>query len=371
MSSVPPPAEDRRAIFQELYRGLFATPDLLPWQLDIPAARLLLARVSEPHYRKAAFLDERLNNDRRLEAFWVPLDKVTADCRAAPGPLPQANFIFHIGHCGSTLISRLLGHDVRLLPLREPLSLRSLASAKPSPYGARPLLSAVEWHEILSMLLRLFSRSYSATQRALIKATSNCNSLISEVLRLHDRHKAILLYTDIQVYLANTLRPQARGALHAFSDERIADLRRLAGDQTPTLSELSPPQLGAMSWCASMAEFTRAAADPELGKQIKLVNFEDFLRSRERVLTELCSFVGLQPTSATIRGMLEADYLSTYSKDPALAYSPQLRADDLGASMRIHAEEIAEGMRWLRVFTEKTPSLAPLTPFIKDQAQPG
>jgi hypothetical protein len=353
---------------QQLYHSLCLSPELLPWQLDIPQSRLLLARLDETGYRNTVFLDQRLNRGGALQAVWVPLDQALSDVAAGGLRQKPTCFIFHIGHCGSTLISRLLAHNSALLPIREPLSLRSLASAERQLGQRQSFITAGRWHELLDLLMRLFSRSYSPEQRALVKASSSCSQLTPAVLRTDKRHRAILLYTDIETYLAGVLRPQARDALYAFSQERIVDLQRIAGEHTPSLHELSPGCLGAMNWCASMAEFVRVTADKELHGQAMLVNFEEFLRARAETLQQLFSFLSIATTPGEIRELLDGgDYLRTYSKDSSISYTPELRAEDLDLSLKVHAEEIRQAKRWLTGFVAKVPALASLQSMIGDQ----
>src|SRR3546814_20118484 len=48
---------------------------------------------------------------------------------------PRPDFIFHIGHVGSTLVSRLLAEVGDALPLREPMLLRALAQVAERKIG--------------------------------------------------------------------------------------------------------------------------------------------------------------------------------------------------------------------------------------------
>lgn len=346
---------------QERYLGLFSTPDLLPWQLDIPQARLLLANVDEESYRASVFLDQRLNRDGKLKAVWVPVDQVLSDFAASTQPPREACFVFHIGHCGSTLLSNLLTHGKSLLPVREPLCFRALADARRQLGQRQSFLTGTRWSDIHGLVLHLLSRSYSPGQRALIKPSSICSPLVEPALRTHPRHRAILLYTDIDTYLAGVLRPQSRDALYNFAQERIVDLLRIAGEHTPYLHELSPAKLGALNWCASMAEFALVTADDDLRRRTLLVDFEEFLRARGEMLQKMLSFFDVPSTVDEANGLLSStDYIRTYAKDASISYTPELRANDLSESFAAHSREIALAKRWLADFLGKVPSLAPL-----------
>ena len=71
-----------------------------------PKDRLIrLIRMNDEAYRRASFLDDRVLGDA-ADARLCSLDEaVAAAVRIGPD---RAGWIFHIGHVGSTLVSRLL-----------------------------------------------------------------------------------------------------------------------------------------------------------------------------------------------------------------------------------------------------------------------
>jgi hypothetical protein len=344
--------------------SLFQGPELLPWQIDFAQSRLLLAHMDEQIYRQAAFLDQRLNSDGRLQALWTPLESLLSDPKAAATASQPPGFIFHIGHCGSTLVSRLLGHPGRVLSLREPTSLRNLADAERRLDKRDSFVTRERWQASLTLIHALLSRSYSPAQRPVIKASSNCNRLLSAVLRTDSRQRAILLYCDLETYLASVLRPQSRGALYVYAQERITDLQRFAGVHTPYLHTLTPGMLGAMNWCASMAEFMAVCAESTLQHRVLLQSFEEFLLAKHQQLRNMFAFLRIDSSEAEVQDILEAGYLRSYSKDPAIAYTPELRARDLDESRQLHRKEIDQAKGWLAGLTENTPALAGLAPFL-------
>ena len=74
--------------------------------LDPNAGMVRLVAMDRDSYRTASFLDDRLMQ-QAVDAQIVPWPDVVA---AVDGEFrTDARWIFHIGHVGSTLISRLLG----------------------------------------------------------------------------------------------------------------------------------------------------------------------------------------------------------------------------------------------------------------------
>ena len=79
-------------------------------------------------YRAASFLDDRMIQqpvDAQLVA-WPDVEQAVSDDMRN-----DARWIFHIGHVGSTLVSRLLGELPEVLAVREPALLRDVALFPP------------------------------------------------------------------------------------------------------------------------------------------------------------------------------------------------------------------------------------------------
>src|SRR5689334_5929495 len=99
-----------------------ATPAWFPHLVDPINDRVLLVAKSEQDYRDAAFLDER---SLRPDAQRQIVDWAALAAAVPPNARRDVQYIFHIGHVGSTLISRLLGELPDVFALREPLIVRT------------------------------------------------------------------------------------------------------------------------------------------------------------------------------------------------------------------------------------------------------
>ena len=87
-----------------------------------------LIAMDRDSYRAASFLDDRMLQ-QPVDAQMLPWPEVED---AVAGELrTDARWIFHIGHVGSTLISRLLGELDGVSAVREPRLLRDLALSPP------------------------------------------------------------------------------------------------------------------------------------------------------------------------------------------------------------------------------------------------
>src|SRR3569832_1671214 len=143
----------------DLLAELGTTPELYTFAFDPGRDSLRFIRMEAQDYRHASFLDERLLTPT-TRGQWVPFAEVARAMLAATASRPL-HFIFHSGHVGSTLLSRLLDETGRVLSLREPLALRTVAEA----YDAgRPGLD-----ERLEILLRVWERGFGDTAAVFLK----------------------------------------------------------------------------------------------------------------------------------------------------------------------------------------------------------
>ncbi len=142
---------------------LARSPELFPQGFDPQTDSVSLIRLTETEYAKASLLDGRIvGPNTRVET--LPF----AEVQAAAANLPEASdYIFHIGHVGSTLLSRLLGAHPAIFALREPAALRTLAQAQ-----AEAGWDKAKFEAHLSAFLKLWSRTFRPGQRTLLKATS-------------------------------------------------------------------------------------------------------------------------------------------------------------------------------------------------------
>src|ERR1700728_2922942 len=107
-------------------------PEWFPHGLDLPNDTVSFLRMTETGYAEASFLDARAVPPG-ASLVTLPFAEVES---AASGLTESCDFIFHIGHVGSPLLSRLLGRHPEILSLREPVLLRTLAGIQIEPSKA-------------------------------------------------------------------------------------------------------------------------------------------------------------------------------------------------------------------------------------------
>ncbi len=327
--------------------------EFLPFRLDPVGRRVLFVRMQAEQREQASFLDERAMGADPVGA-WLPIEALTQ----APKPAIAPHFIFHIGHCGSTLLSRLLQHGPQVQSLREPLPLRTLADAQRELGQPEARFSPLQWQALLHALLALWARPLPGQRHTVIKATSSGNGLIGPVLAAAKAIRAVLLDMALEPYLATLFKSMdsMRDACSA-APERLLWLRAATGDQTLQLHALSLAQQCTMGWLAERLRFVRLAeTDPS--RQLLRLDFDALLAQPLPALQGVARHFGWAEDFAP-RAVASDDW-RRYSKAQAHAYGAEERRLDLAESRRRHAPQIAEGLAFAAQLQARHPALAAL-----------
>lgn len=326
-------------------RALAQSALLYPQDIQFSPPTLLLLRLAQAQYRAAPFLDDRV-----LEAGepigWVPLEPVETAARAIQ-PLPFS-FIFHIGHVGSTLLSRLLDEVPGVLGLREPLPLRRLAQQDDRHQRAR-------W---LKVLLPLWGRGFPGITRIIVKATSSAGVLAPELMAALPAARAIYMHMRPEPFLSVLLAGEAtRGDLENMTHARLARLRATLGEDLERGRALTLGEGAAVAWLAErLAEQGAAAA---AGDRLLQVDFDDLLADVPGALARILAHLGLPEAFSEI--LARSPSLARYSKlGGEHPYSPQLRRQVMDQARAQFGEEIALGLALIERLASRHPAVAAL-----------
>lgn len=305
-----------------------------------PRARLArLVRMDQSAYRQESFLDDRMLATRR-ESLLCDLDQLIG--RSGEITAPPASWIFHIGHVGSTLISRLLGETDGVLALREPRSLRDLLAASD---GERPALAAA--------LARILARRSPDHRHVIVKATSFVSEMASLLVERGGR--AIFLYTKPASYMSGILageNSQAElEALHPVRTARLARRGALGGQFAGNHAEMA-----ALAWACEMTSL-EAAADSMPNDDILWSDFDDVLRDVAGWLSKAAGHLGISADSGRFSEIASGPLISRYSKALEYDYSPSLRAELLGEAAREHRQSIDGAIKALHDAAKSFPLL--------------
>ncbi|MBI3675589.1 MAG: hypothetical protein HY243_03115 [Proteobacteria bacterium] len=297
---------------------------------------------SEADYRKASFLDARLLEPPRPTR---PLHYTAVEAATA-SLAERCHFIFHIGHVGSTLLSRLIGEHPRAFSLREPLPLRALAQLRIEPETAPRPWSEGEYDKRTGTFLKLWSRTFSPAQQPVVKATSFVCEIASSLLSRAYKPKAIFMFAPAEVYLATILGgANSRQEARMLAPLRLRRLHKRLGGGAWTLSALSEGEMIAMSWACEMAALTEAARVAP--GRVMWIDFNDFLAIPGQYLKAVFRRLDIEASDEEVQRIAESDEMRRYSKAPEHSYDAKLRRDVLNQAREQFEAEIGWGLNWI------------------------
>ena len=307
--------------------------------LDPTAGMVRLVAMDRDSYRAASFLDDRLMQ-QTIDAQIVPWPDVEA---AIEGTLREdARWIFHIGHAGSTLVSRLLGELDCVLAIREPRLLRDIAFSPPEVRA-----------RYVAAIPKLMSRTFAKNDAACVKATSFASEIAAQLVPSGER--ALFIYARPSNYIASILAGEnSVKELHALVEYRRQRLMSRA-------IELPQPRTDADRAAAAWAcEFTtlEAAAKAMPDRKIDWADFDAMLSDMPAELRRVARFFGFAASDEQLAAIVAGPLMRRYSKDPNYEYSPNLREQLIEQEQRLQGRDIDAALAMLQSASEESPLLA-------------
>ncbi|HEX4737814.1 MAG TPA: hypothetical protein VH331_09645 [Allosphingosinicella sp.] len=335
-----------------------ATPGWFPHLLDPINDRVLLVAKSEQEYRDAAFLDER---SLRQDAQRQIVDWSALAAAVPPDVRRDVQYIFHIGHVGSTLISRLLGELPQIFALREPLIVRTFDEMLTERGRPEALWDPAAIPARVDLLAALLSRTFRPEQRALVKATSFTSERAADLVPPGSR--ALLLYASPQRWMETILAGEnSRRDLRATAQSRLRRLHRRTGEHRWNLWEMSEGEKLAMAWAAEMTSLAQAEERLPEGATMWM-DFDAFLEAPAESLQALATFFGVTIDPEEAKRLSRHPLMDRYSKAVDYEYGREQREAALAEAGRQHADAITEGLRWLDAIIRGLPAMVRFSPF--------
>ena len=307
--------------------------------LDPSAGVVRLVAMNRDSYRAASFLDDRLVQ-QPVEAQIIPWPEVEA---SVVGDLrSDARWIFHIGHVGSTLVSRLLSDIDGVLALREPRLLRDLALCPlpvREPY-TRPVA-------------KLMSRTFAAEEIACVKATSFASEIAPALVPPGER--ALFMYATPRNYIASILA----------GENSLKELHALAGPRRQRLEERgiifpeprNDAERAAIAWACEMTSL-EAAAQAMGDRRIAWADFDTMLGDMAAELGRVADFFGFNADAARLDAIADGPLMKRYSKALEYEYSPSLRNELIAQETRLAGRDIEAALALVSAGSEKSVLLA-------------
>ncbi|HYI48152.1 MAG TPA: hypothetical protein VEX35_06765 [Allosphingosinicella sp.] len=299
---------------EPIIESLFASPDhhLFAFEGD----QAIFRTMDRGAYHRSIFLDRRIAalDDREMR---VPVEALTANDIA----VPRIAWIFHVAHCGSTLLARALDREEGNLVLREPRPLRQLGLTRGAADGG--------WRARLHLAAALAGRRYRPDLPTIVKANVPVNFIAAELMALDPSAPAILLYFPLRAYLLAVLRSPAHRQWLVNVTTQL-DIAGVAG--------LDVAERAAALWLAQMRLYAELLAQYP---GVRSLHAGELLDAPRPALAAAAAHFGADAD-------LDADeLLTTYSKVPGQAFDNTARLELRAETERAIGPEIARARAWV------------------------
>lgn len=317
--------------------SLLNSPDLYVQSFD--RAEAIVFEMDRDAYQRSIFLDRRIAA-RTMEHKRVQRSELLAATKdAAAGPI---NYIFHIAHCGSTLLARALDLPGQTLVLREPYTLRQLGVEA---------ASGIEDEATVRMMRVLLGRRYNAVRPVIVKANVPVNFMIPNLMRPQAEQAAIFLHYALDDYLLAILRSQMhRDWVQHVSNELKPGIEKLTGARA---ADESVAVSAARLWLAQILQFEQALAAYPNSKSLSA---EDMFETPKAVLDAAFALFGQPQSEETLAAIVSSDLFTRYSKDPRHKFDNAQRVARRAKLQEELAPELEAGRAWAMARAEQLPA---------------
>ncbi len=322
---------------------LFASPDHYLHAFEGDQAVFL--EMDRPAYERSIFVDGRIQpaSKRMLRVPVAPL--IAFNDQRQPGSRPAPGWIFHVAHCGSTLLARALDRPGRSLSIREPLPLRQLGVE--AACGRPP---AGDWAGRLRLARNLLGRRYAEEEGVVVKANVPVNAILPALTAGQAEGRAIALYFPLEPYLAAILRsPNHR----LWVDRVTVEMVGVIGPEMIGCDQPTTAQRAAALWLFQMRAFERLLADCPGAFSLNADTLFDAPRDSVSAAADL---FGAPLDAKALDAVVEGPLFTRYSKNPNLAFSNSDRRARRADVLR----SLSDDLRSAREFLEARLASVPL-----------
>ncbi len=315
------------AAMQQRPTSLFSSPN--PHFVAFDGDDALLLDMERMDYHQSIFLDRRA-----VAKGAAPWRTPAAPLIAEAGELqaPSTGWIFHMAHCGSTLLARLIDQPDHALILREPPPLRQLAVLKA---GGR---TGADWQARLRFAHAMAARRFNPSQRTIVKANVPINFILPELAAIDPNAPAILLHFALQPYLLAVLRSSA----HRDWIDRVTRLLEPALKQSVGLQSNSGiPERAAALWLAQILLFQETL---KTNPKARSLDAEQFLAEPVKAATATAVHFEM-PIDGIEKNA--SGLLTTYSKNPAQPFTESDRQSRQAEDLIKLEADITAARQWI------------------------
>lgn len=334
----------------ELLSGLFRTPDLYVADIDFKKSLSFCYRMNRDAYSRSAFLDHR-TVPARERPIALPLAVITKQFRQDRPPRRPAGFIAHTALCGSTLLSRCLDVPGVCLPFREPHVIHRLSFARRIQPGFETAFSDPS---LLELQLALLTRTYSESEKPVVKLTDTCINLCPDLLDYHEDSRVLLLYHRLPRFLTAMLRDDKRRAYaRGMLDRAKLDLVA-AGKLTPVdPRSLTDGRCAAYVWIGLMYPYLSLLE--RYPGRARSLDAEVFFAHPRETLESISRFFGTGLTASQIDHQLSSGILDRHAKDAQRVFDDVDYESEIESTAARLGDEIEDAVEWASSVTADDP----------------
>lgn len=306
--------------------------------IDVRRREALVVEFTREDVARSSFLDDRALRPG-MGGWRVPLGLLLDHLANVPAPAPAPGWLFHMGHVGSTAVSRALDLHAGLVGLREPLPLLALAHERQHPDFDR-------WLQVTRSAL---ARRWPGVHYVVVKPTSVV-TVLAPALLAGPQVRGVLLWSRLDTWLASHLRePALVASVIATARVRGVDPAMLPGTPCDALAVL---------WWHEQRRW-QALSDATPGRLIAL-EFDPRAPDVARLASRAGAHLGL-PLGDDFEARVAASGLGTRdAKQPGQAFDPASHVRDLERSRSLHAPAIEAAVRRIEACLEDRDDAATL-----------
>jgi len=318
----------------------FRRPDI--YLLEFTAKGGNLVPMTRDCYQKSIFTDRGRIVPASPDGWEIGMIDLLQGYETQDLEQPELGFVFHIAHCGSTLLARALDIADRTLVYREPFTLRQLAVDASWKRGG-PKNEKI-WQRQLRLTTGLLGRTYSPVQNVIVKTNVPVNFIIPQLMGLADGNRGLLLYAGLERYLLSVLKSPAHQKWVMNVLSHVAEGVRETDPLGDVLMEgITPPQAAASLWLAQMYRFANALADDS---RLRSLDCEDlFLRPAETVTAAFKHF-GTRVSGDEVASIVSSELFSHHAKNPVRTFDAKTRESELDHLRQQLSGELKAGLAW-------------------------
>lgn len=318
---------------------MLADPSYFLWRFD--GRHAMFVEMDRAAFQRSIFLDGRIS-PAQTKAIPVDLTQVIQAHNSLAMAPSEIRYIFHVAHCGSTLLARALDFEQTNLVYREPQALRQLAAtAAGGGYSEEP---PEDWLQKLNLATSLLGRPFNSGP-VIVKANVPVNFIIPHVMGAGANTRGIILYATLENYLLSVLKTQS----HQKWVTQIVNVLGPSIDATiftsaPERQKLTLAQSAACLWLAQIVLFTRAL---EQFESLRTLDSEVLFDRPAEAIVGTSQYLGHVVDEEILDGVLRSEVFTKYSKNPNRQYDNEKRISEKQRAKSDLAEAAAEARVWI------------------------